>query len=39
MAGFVEGVRRTYGSFASLAGVLGVGAEVEILRSVNLETP
>jgi protein-tyrosine phosphatase len=39
MAGFVAGVRRTYGSFEALADSLGVVAEVEGLRSDLLEAP
>lgn len=38
MAGFVAGVRRTYGSFDELADFLGVTAEVEALRADVLET-
>ena len=38
MAGFVAGVRRTYGSFEALARSLGVTAEVERLRAEFLET-
>jgi protein-tyrosine phosphatase len=39
MAGFVAGVRATYGTFEELAGVLGVSAEVAALRAGFLETP
>jgi protein-tyrosine phosphatase len=37
MAGFVDGIHRTYGSFDALARFLGVEAEVEVLRALNLE--
>ena len=37
MAGFVAGLRRTYGSFDALARLLGVTAEVEALRAEILE--
>jgi hypothetical protein len=37
MAGFVEGVRSTYGSFDALAGTLGLAAEVDALRDELLE--
>jgi protein-tyrosine phosphatase len=39
MAGFVAGVRRTYGSFEALADVLGVTAEVDALRTELLDRP
>jgi protein-tyrosine phosphatase len=38
MAGFVAGVRTTYGSFEALARSLGVTAEIERLRAEFLET-
>ncbi|HXQ62480.1 MAG TPA: tyrosine-protein phosphatase [Acidimicrobiales bacterium] len=38
MAGFVAGVRRTYGSFDDLAASLGVTAEVDRLRAEVLES-
>jgi protein-tyrosine phosphatase len=38
MAGFVAGVRRTYGSFDDLAAFLGVTAEADALRAEILET-
>jgi len=38
MAGFVSGLRRTYGSFDALADFLGVTTEVATLRAELLET-